>query len=103
MTKAIENNFTKYSFTQEELITAATLSELQEHFIQTLRADALDEKMRIAWNPESEHPDREFQLTHEYLRGQVEAFSMLLDYSKNNQSKLAELAMKQQRAQEGTT
>jgi hypothetical protein len=80
MVEKIEGIFDQYSMTEEEAREAPKLTSLQTAFIQNLLYDALLEKMSIG--ADLGRPN-EFIFTHEYLRGQIQAFNMLLNLSRD--------------------
>lgn len=97
--KQLVNNFSSYEFTDAEMILASTFTALNLKYLQTMLADAMTEKMNLAYNPESKNADREFQLAHEYLRGQIVTYTLLINTSLNNDAKLAAKLQGQQESQ----
>lgn len=69
----------EYEFTDEELVQATTLSEVQQQFIQTQIAQLITEKNNISYSPDEGDPERRYIIEHEVKRGQLIAFQYLLD------------------------
>lgn len=77
MTQKIDNGFTSYDFTQEDLISAATFSDMQKMYIQTQRAAAAMDVLNLefdAANPSKFLDARAFQ------RGFIAACDFFLDH-----------------------
>lgn len=77
MASKIDNGFTSYEFTPEDLISAATFSTLQKMYIQTQRAAAALDLLALEFdanNPLKFVEERGFQ------RGFVAACDFLLDH-----------------------
>lgn len=69
--------FTKYSFTDEELLFAVSYSDLQLHYIQTQLALYAEQKISIAADT-YESPEV-FLRAHEYHRGLMDAMKYLIE------------------------
>src|SRR6266704_2015023 len=81
MVQVIENEFTLYDFTDDEFIFGSTYTELQMKFIRHSRGQAAIEKCNI---PASGLEKDEFAYRHEYLRGMLAAFDLLLQSHDTN-------------------
>ena len=77
MAQQIDNGFTTYEFTDEELITAATFNSLQKLYIQTRRAESAMDKVALKFNPEKV---LEFSNAVAYCDGFIAACDYFLDH-----------------------
>lgn len=77
MPTAIENGYTTYAFTDEELISAASFTQLQRLYIQTERSIQAQNLADLEYDPE--HP-LQFVKNQARLKGMVEAFDFLLQH-----------------------
>jgi hypothetical protein len=76
--------FTAYKFTPDEIIAARQLNETQVAYLQTLLADAAEEK--LAHEHDEHSPIRSAQ-KEAYLRGQMDILQMLLNTSRVSRPK----------------
>lgn len=98
MAELVESRFTKWRFEPEEEVAAKHFSTLNYQHIQNELAIATESKMLVAYNPDSNNADREFQGEHEYWRGYMAALNLLLTLSKDARDQL-EFAFQQAREQ----
>jgi hypothetical protein len=76
--------FTRYNFdSEEELLVASTLTDLQRKYIQSELSIVAEKKMRIALTPGQEDM---FIKEHEYMRGSMDILQYLLQTSDDNQN-----------------
>lgn len=77
MAMQIDNGFTTYEFTEEELVSAATFTTMQRMYLQTLRAGAAQELAALDYDPLN---PIQFAQMHASLKGQLQAYDHLLDH-----------------------
>lgn len=90
----------EYEFTDEELVLAATLSELQKQFIQTQVAQLTLEKSTISYTPDTENASLTYIVEQEFKRGQLLSFQYLLDCHDGAQEQLRVLHAQRAASQE---
>jgi len=71
----VENVFSTFELTTEDLTFARTLTPFQRAYYQTLLSSAAEEKLSIEFDPE--HPLLSAR-QEAYLRGQMDILNMLL-------------------------
>lgn len=81
MAEVINSRFTRWNFSESEVIQSAILSPLTELHIQNELAEATETKLLIAYNPDSPNATQEFIGEHEYWRGYCAALNNLLNLS----------------------
>lgn len=78
----------EYEFTDEELVLAATLTEVQKQFIQTQIALLSAEKNTISYSPDEGDAANRYIIEHEFNRGRILSFQYLLDCHDSAQEQL---------------
>ena len=81
MPQRLDSNYTSYSFTDEEILEAVKLTELQTAYLRTQLANAALEKLNMPYIPED--PNR-YIFAQEYLRGQIDVFNLLLNAAEDS-------------------
>jgi hypothetical protein len=83
MARRIDNNFSSYDFSSEEMLAATTFSTLQTQYLQTELSIAAHEKISLAavTQEQTSIDDTTFRLAHEYCRGKMDMLSYLLQAS----------------------
>lgn len=71
-----ETVFTAYSFTDDELVVASVFTDAQYALLLTDRSLVAAKKLALPFDPAN---PQTFTLEHEYLRGQLEALSYILE------------------------
>ena len=77
MARQIDNVFTTYEFEEEELISAATFTDMQRLYLQTQRALAATDLLSLEFYGEK---PLEFVKAQSYQQGLIAAFDFLLDH-----------------------
>jgi hypothetical protein len=91
MPKLVENMFSVWEFTDDEQLIAQTFPEWNRRYIHNVRAGYANDKITLAWNPVAgEDADNTFIRNHEYLRGAIEALSLILNLSEDSEMNLQE-------------
>lgn len=68
MAHEAQSLFTKYILTEEEELAAVQFTELQRQYMQTIIAEAAEEKVRLTFNPTA---PTEFQQREAELQGRM--------------------------------
>lgn len=89
MSQIIANTFTAYQQTEEELLSAMSLSGEQKQFIQTQASRIAEERIALTPNPTNY---AEFIQQEAYLKGQMEFARYLLDCSTDAEQRRLEAA-----------
>lgn len=76
--QAQNNEFTTYEFSDQELLEAAKLTELQKAFIQHQIGLILSEKVNLRFDPSN---SVEFMQTEAHITGMVQAYKDILRMS----------------------
>lgn len=100
MATKIENEFVEYKLDVKEMILASTFTDLQKSYLQTMRAEIARDVLNLSYDPDSANADREFQLKHQHLKGQLDILAVLINTSDDNQAKLAAMEQAQYAAQQ---
>lgn len=83
-----DNQVLEYSFTEEELIIASSMTELQTQYLQTMLVLEIQQKNNLSYSPtEGEVAKDIYIFGQEYHRGRVELLQHLLDVSEDNREK----------------
>lgn len=99
MPKILSQPFIEYSFTDEELINASVLTELQTQYFETRLSQAVVERANLAYEPGSIDAKEVFIYQQEYLRGQIEILQWILNTSIDCKDKQMELHRQQAASQ----
>lgn len=91
MPQLVSQPFIEYSFTEDELVVAAVLSEMQIMWIETLLAQAASERAASHYEPAAPDAEKRYIFEQEYLRGRMEAFQDILRNSEELKGRQIEL------------
>lgn len=80
MAHLIDNEFARYSLTEEEEHQGALLTLNQQHVIQNLIADAAEEKLALPIDPNN---TSEFIQQESFLKGQIKVLTYMLAQNEN--------------------
>lgn len=84
MASQVDNGFTTYEFSDEELVSAATFNVLQRMYLQTNRAAAALDRAALDYD----HGDPfKFVGAAKYYEGMIAAFDFLLDHDHAEEAK----------------
>lgn len=83
-----DNQVLEYSFTEEELVVASSMTELQTQYLQTMLVLEIQQKNNLSYSPtEGEAAKDIYIFGQEYHRGRVELLQHLLNVSEDNREK----------------
>lgn len=83
MARELNNSFTRYKLTDEEIIRGQVLTTENAHVIQNLIADAAESKLNLKFDPTN---SMAFVQEEAELQGQLGILRLLLDMSLQAQS-----------------
>lgn len=89
MTSLLNSEFTKYSFSEREVLDACVLNPLLIQYIQTQKAQLAEQLLDLKFEPGHE---LSFAQEQAFLQGQLSVYRTMLDASAEAYSTLTELA-----------
>lgn len=92
MSTIIENEFTQYELTRQELLTGSVLTTTQKQFIQSQIAMIAQSRLSLVPDPNNYSS---FIQTESHYKGQMDALKYLLDCSDSSELELLALAQAQ--------
>lgn len=92
--------YIEYSFTDDEIVVAATYTELQVQYLETQLAQVVREKNNLAYDPTVPNSEARYINENEFLRGQISVFELLLNTNNDLKERQRELMKRQAESQQ---